>query len=217
MRRITQTAMLPILIALMIVAASAQAAYAICLGSADLTIAQGEVKTGYLEFRNLEAAPVHVIAKASGSAAPWVVPTIVDFGTLAAGEDKKVENAFKISVPENVTPGSYRIVWSFSYADSSTELECWIYMVQVAQKTDQSSLNTQPYMIEIGLDTQTYLILGAIAAIVILVIVAATLKRKTTPHPPALPLSAAAHKYCIECGSPMLVEAAYCPRCGTKQ
>ena len=212
MRRITLASALPILFTL-VVAVGAQPSYALCHQSAELTVTQGEVKTGfYLKFSNYGEIATHVAAKVSDSAADWVDPQTVDFGTLAAGEEKKVENAFKLAVPENAVPGSYRLVWSFYDADSPTQtFGCWIYIIQVVQKTGQSGL------IQVGLDTQAFIILGAIGVVAVLAIVVATMRRRAAPAP-SMPLStAAAHMYCIECGSPIPLEAAHCPRCGTKQ
>ena len=221
MRRIALTTVTLMMLAIFIVAVYAQPVHAICIGSEEVTVTQGEVKTGfYLEEQGggkmkdgeWQEIPVHLAAKASGSAADWVAPQTVDLGILAVGEKKRVENAFTLTVPENAAPGSYNLVWTFYDADSPTEeFSCFVYDIQVVQETSQIGL------IQFRLDSQAYLILGAIAVIIVLAIIVSSMRKRSAPPPPQPSSVAAAQKYCIECGSPMRLEAAYCPRCGRKQ
>jgi hypothetical protein len=66
--------------------------------------------------------------------------------------------------------------------------------------------------------TQPYIILGAIAAVVVLAILGlvAVMRRKAAPPTPPAP-RAAAMKYCVQCGTQIPSEAMHCPRCGAEQ
>jgi len=66
--------------------------------------------------------------------------------------------------------------------------------------------------------TQPYIILGAIAGVVILAILAlvGVMRRRVAPPTPPAPRTAAI-KYCVQCGTQMSSEATHCPRCGAEQ
>lgn len=130
MRRIAIAAVLPLLFALLVVTAHAQPVV--------VTVTQGEVKTGfYLTIKNTGEIDFHAEARASGTAADWVDPKTVDFGILVVGQEKTIENAFTMKVPEDAAPGSYTLDWTYYVVDTGQQLLVRSYSVQVTEKTSE--------------------------------------------------------------------------------
>jgi len=101
-----------------------------------VTVTQGENKTGFsLTIKNTGEADFHAEARASGTAADWVDPKTVDFGVVAVGQEKTIENAFTMRVPQDAAPGSYTLDWTYYVVDTGQQLLVASYSIQVTQKT----------------------------------------------------------------------------------
>jgi hypothetical protein len=79
-------------------------------------------------------------------------------------------------------------------------------------------VTTETVAISAGWSQQTLYIAAAIVAIAVIVAVFSLMRRRgvqPTPVPSAPPLANV--KYCIECGAPLKMSAAFCHKCGIKQ
>ena len=78
-----------------------------------ISVAAGREYTGGLLVFNPAPYPTYYIAKASGSAAQWVEPKIVEVGYVEAGGNKTVNDVFTIKIPDDIYPGEYDLMWSY--------------------------------------------------------------------------------------------------------
>ncbi len=141
----------------------------------EITVTQGEVKTGFcLTVSNLGEAEVHVVMNASGSAAGWVEPKIVDFGIVGTGQEKRIDNAFTLSVPETAPSGTYILDWVCYIADTSQELFVESYSIQVTEKTQQQGASVPGFPIEA-------ILAGLVVGVSVLVFIR---RQRNTPETP---------------------------------
>jgi len=128
--------------------------------------------------------------------------------------DAESEASFSVttpSIPESGFMGSLgaRIVFDRWSGDSSATTPA------ATIKMDGPKMVTATWKTDY---TQAYTVLGAVAAVVFLAILAlivAMRRRAARPTPPAP--RAAAIKYCVQCGTQIPTETTHCPRCGAKQ
>ncbi|MGA2310737.1 MAG: Loki-CTERM sorting domain-containing protein, partial [Candidatus Bathyarchaeia archaeon] len=57
------------------------------------------------------------------------------FGVVAVGQEKTIENAFTMRVPQDAAPGSYTLDWTYYVVDTGQQLLVASYSIQVTQKT----------------------------------------------------------------------------------
>lgn len=86
----------------------------------EITVHPGETISGNeLGFENIGVTTMRVYAVASGTAADWVSPTTIHFGTVYGGQT--VWKTYTIKVPEDVIVGEdYTLIWRF-YSEEGYE------------------------------------------------------------------------------------------------
>lgn len=96
-----------------------------------LTVSPGDELTRTTSFTGAYKR-LFAAVEASGTAAPWVTPRRIDFGTIDPGDVSKRE--YTINVPTNQKPGYYELIWKFScmYTDGT---DCTVTSDTVLQIT----------------------------------------------------------------------------------
>jgi uncharacterized membrane protein len=85
-----------------------------------LTIGQGEELKDYLTFSaRSDEYGLYAWADASGTAASWVKPQRIDFGTIQPGDS--IDKYYTIRAPQNQRTGDYELVWTWGCGYTSRE------------------------------------------------------------------------------------------------
>jgi len=152
------------------------------------------IRNNELYFKNTGVIPfANVYAVASGSAADWVSPTRIDFGSV--GGLQKVTKKYTITVPEDAIVGQdYTLTWDFYSEERGYEgsVHCTIHVTQFFL-----------FIIPLWIWIVIILVLVVIPIIVIAIIIGRERARKK-------PVT----RICPQCGRTLPPDVKFCPYCG---
>ena len=161
----------------------------------EISVYPGQTVSASLYFQNIGDIPfTDAYAVASGSAAGWVSPTTLNFGTVYGRQ--KVTRKYTIKVPEDAIVGQdYTLTWTYySEGNDVGSVRITIHV------TSQFFLFTIPWWIWIVI-----ILLLAIPIPAILIGVAVS--RKRARKKPVI-------RICPQCGRTLPPAVKFCPYCG---
>ena len=108
-----------------------------------LVLNSGQISNRYSTMSATNSDPsiaMHFWEDATGSAASWVSPQHIDFGTLYNGQSQRVN--YTITVPQGQQPGNYELIWNATCAASSGGCHASGYVITIIVTTPSTTPST---------------------------------------------------------------------------